>query len=107
MDNLDSWYSFSWFYPSTFSDFTWASPLFLWLIAIVPLIFILRWTLRYLFNQKLPVALVKSDLKNTPLTLIRLLPDIILILVLSLLLVALGRPQKTNEKVEQWTEGID
>jgi Ca-activated chloride channel family protein len=28
-------------------------------------------------------------------------------MVMALLLVALARPQKTNEKVEQWTEGID
>ena len=55
----------------------------------------------------MPVALVKSDLKKTPLTLVRLLPDFLLALVLALVLVALARPQKTNEKVEQWTEGID
>jgi Ca-activated chloride channel family protein len=30
-----------------------------------------------------------------------------MILAMALLLVALARPQKTNEKVEQWTEGID
>jgi len=108
MDNLtDAWYSFSWFYPSTLSGFTWSNPLFLWLILIVPLLLSIRWLMRYFFNQKLPVALVKSDLKSTPLTLIRLLPDFLLALVMILLLVALGRPQKTNEKVEQWTEGID
>jgi len=36
-----------------------------------------------------------------------LLPDIILSLVVVLLLISLARPQKTNDKVEQWTEGID
>jgi Ca-activated chloride channel homolog len=39
--------------------------------------------------------------------LLMLLPELLLALVLALLLVALARPQKTNEKVEQWTEGID
>lgn len=62
---------------------------------------------RYYFNQKLPVALVKSDLKGSPLTLIRLLPDFVLGLTMILIMVALARPQRTNEKVEQWTEGID
>ncbi len=108
MDNLtEVWYSLSWFYPTTFSGFTWANPLYLWLLALVPVLFLLRWILRYYFNQKLPVALVKSDLKSTPLTLVRFAPEILLTLVVALILVALGRPQKTNEKVEQWTEGID
>jgi Ca-activated chloride channel family protein len=104
---LEAWYSFSWFYPSTLKGFAWATPLYLYLLFLVPLLFILRWVFKYFFNQKLPVALVKSDLKSTPVTLIRLLPDILLVLILSLMLVALARPQKTNEKVEQWTEGID
>jgi Ca-activated chloride channel family protein len=63
--------------------------------------------LKYYLNQKLPVALVKSDLKNSPMHVLRFLPDILLSIVLALILVALARPQKTNEKVEQWTEGID
>ncbi|MEQ8303769.1 MAG: VWA domain-containing protein [Cyclobacteriaceae bacterium] len=103
----DPWYSLSWFYPSSWSGFSWANPLFLWLMVIVPLLFIIRWVWRYYFNQKLPVALVKSDLKGSPLTLIRLLPDFVLGLTMILIMVALARPQRTNEKVEQWTEGID
>jgi Ca-activated chloride channel family protein len=76
-------------------------------MLFVPLLFSARWLYRYFFNQKLPVALIKSDLRATPLTLIRFLPEIILSLVVILLLTALARPQKTNDKVEQWTEGID
>jgi Ca-activated chloride channel family protein len=62
---------------------------------------------RYFLSQKLPVALVKSELHSSPLTWIRLVPEVLLCLVAALILVALARPQKTNEKVEQWTEGID
>jgi Ca-activated chloride channel family protein len=76
-------------------------------LAAVPLLFLLRWLLRYKFNQKLPVAVTSRDLHVSPLTLIRLLPEVILAAALSLILLALARPQKTNEKVEQWTEGID
>jgi Ca-activated chloride channel homolog len=108
MDELiDPWYSFSWFSPSTLQGFTWENRLFLYAILAVPLLFIARWAFRHYFNQKLPVALVKSDLKNSPLTWIRLVPELFLALVLVLVLIALARPQKTNEKVEQWTEGID
>ncbi|MFM9838959.1 MAG: vWA domain-containing protein [Cyclobacteriaceae bacterium] len=108
MDSLlDPWYSMEWFTPTVLRGFTWENPLFLYGILGVPLLFIVRWLSRYYFNQKLPVALVKSDLKSSPLNLFRFLPEIILSLVLILILIALARPQRTNEKVEQWTEGID
>lgn len=108
MDNdLTSWLSFSWFSPSTLNSFTWENPLFLYLILAVPLLFFLRWATRYKANQKLPVAVTQKDLRISPLTLIRLLPEFLLMITLALILMGLARPQKTNEKVEQWTEGID
>lgn len=103
----DHWYSLSWFSPSTLTSFVWEHPLYLWAIILVPIVILIRWLSRYFLNQKLSVALVKSELQRTPLTIIRLLPDIFLSLVVVLVLVALARPQKTNEKVEQWSEGID
>jgi len=81
--------------------------LYLYLILAIPIVFLIRWLWRYRFNQKLPVAVTQKDLKSSPLTLMRFIPDVLLMLVMTLLLTALARPQKTNEKVEQWTEGID
>lgn len=109
MDNelITPWYSLSWFEPSTFSAYTWEQPIFLWAVLLVPLIFILRWAVRYYFNQKLPVAVSSRDLRSSAANLIRLLPELFLMLVCALLLTAMARPQKTNEKVEQYTEGID
>jgi Ca-activated chloride channel family protein len=80
---------------------------YLYLLFALPVLFFVRWFSRYFLNQKLPVALVKSDLKSSPLNLVRLIPEILLMFVIALLLVALARPQRSNEKVEQWTEGID
>jgi len=105
--SIDPWYSLEWFTPTVLRGYTWEDRLFLYLIFAVPLLFILRWLTRYYFNQKLPVALVKSDLKSSPLNLLRFIPEIVLSLSLILILLALARPQRTNEKVEQWTEGID
>lgn len=102
-----SWYSLEWFYPSQLKAFTWENSWYLYFLIAVPILFILRWLLRYNFNQKLPVALAQRDVRSSATNVIRLIPDIVMILVLSLLIVALARPQKTNEKVEQWTEGID
>jgi Ca-activated chloride channel family protein len=103
----DTWLSPEWFLPSTLQSFAWENALFLWLIIGVPVLFLLRWLMRLRFNQKLPVAVTQKDLHVSPMTLVRLLPDIFLMLSLALILIALARPQKTNEKVEQWTEGID
>ena len=110
MDELnitEPWYSLDWFSPSTLSSFSWERPLFLYLIPAVPLLFLVRWLWRYRFNQKLPVAVTQKELASSPLTLVRFIPDLLLMLVMVLMLAALARPQKTNEKVEQWTEGID
>lgn len=108
MDNVEaSWYSPEWFGWSTFQSYTWEKPWVLYGMALAPLLLIIRWLARYYFNQKLPVAFVKSDLKSSPLNLIRLFPELILLLVMALLIIALARPQRTNEKVDQWTEGID
>lgn len=104
---LEPWYSLDWFMPDTVLSFTWEKPLFLYFIAVLPILFLTRWFWRYRFNQKLPVAVTQKDLKSSSLTIVRFVPDILLMLVMALILVAIARPQKTNEKVEQWTEGID
>jgi Ca-activated chloride channel family protein len=104
---LDPWYHFNWFSPATLKGFSWEHPEFLYGVLAIPLLFVLRWLLRYYFNQKLPVAVSHKDLRSSPLNLVRLIPEFLLMISLMLILTALARPQKTNEKVEQWTEGID
>lgn len=105
--DLTPWYSLDWFALPTLRSFTWDNPTFLYVLIGIPLLFILRWLLRYRFNQKLPVAVTQKDLKVSPLTLVRLLPEFVLMLALVFICLALARPQRTNEKVEQWAEGID
>lgn len=101
------WYSLSWFDPSLLRSFTWEQPVFLWALLTIPLFFVLRWVIRYYSNQKLPVAVTSKELRNSPGNAVRYVPEILLLIVLALLFTALARPQKTNEKVEQYTEGID
>ena len=103
----DPWYSLEWFTPSTLRSFTWETRWVLFLIAAVPLVFALRWLVRYQFNQKLAVAVTSKDGSTSLFNLVRLIPEFILMIALALLLLALARPQSSNEKVEQWTEGID
>lgn len=105
--DLTPWYSPEWFSLSTLNSFTWENDVFLYVIIGIPLLFVLRWLWRYKFNQKLPVAVTQKDLHLSPLTLVRLIPELLMMLVLAFICLALARPQRTNEKVEQWTEGID
>jgi Ca-activated chloride channel family protein len=105
--SITAWYSLEWFSISNLQSFSWDNPVFLWAILAIPLIFVARWFMRYYYSQKLPVAVSSRDLKTSPANLIRLIPEILLMLVFALILIALARPQMTNEKVEQWTEGID
>ena len=109
MDNeiLNSWFSTHWFKLSTLNSFDWERPIFLYLIALVPVILLIKWLINRRFGQKLPVALPKEQIRWTPTVLLRHIPNLLVLLVISLVLIALARPQKTNEKVEQWTEGID
>lgn len=101
------WYAPEWFYLSTFKNFTWEFKVALLGLFLIPLFIITRWILRFYFNQKLPIAITERQISTDPVNLIRLIPDLLLAGMFALMIVALARPQKTNEKVEQWTEGID
>jgi Ca-activated chloride channel homolog len=107
----DPWYFVSWFSPSMLKNFSWENPELLWGIVALFVLFIIRVLVRsfsgYRFYQKLPVAVTAKDLKSSPLNLIRLFHEFLLTVVLMLVITSLARPQKTNEKVEQFTEGID
>jgi Ca-activated chloride channel homolog len=110
MDNQLSdfpWYSINWFSWDTISQFSWENKWVLYLLVLIPLFMLVKWIYRYYTRQKLPIAMNSSNIRGGVFTFIRFIPDILLILLLTLLTVALARPQKTNEKVEQWTEGID
>lgn len=101
------WYAIDNFSPSTLQGYTWEFGLALYGLTLIPLFFIVRWVWKYYKNQKLPIAFTKSQVISNPLNAVRLIPDILMILIVALVIVALARPQKSNEKQIQWTEGID
>ena len=105
--NTASWFSFEWFSPDKLKSFDWEQPTWFYALAIIPLIFIIRWIIVRQFRHKIPIALTKKDLKSDPITYLRFIPPVFFILSLALIIVSLARPQTTNEQVEQWSEGID
>ncbi|MFY0690184.1 MAG: VWA domain-containing protein [Cyclobacteriaceae bacterium] len=102
-----NWFSAQWFSPELLKDFEWQSPMWLYGLIAIPLFLLIRWVILNHVRPKLDVALTKSDIKNDPISLVRHLPPIFLIALLAMMLIAMARPQKTNEQVEQWSEGID
>lgn len=102
-----NWFNTEWFKPTTLQSFDWEHPIWLYVIPFVPLLLFIRWLLHYRFRQKLPSSFPDKQLKWQVSSLLRHIPPILGIMVLSLLLTALARPQKTSEEVEQWSEGID
>ena len=111
MDNLTNpsgdWLSPTWFSWSTFQSFTWVHPLFLYLLAALPLLMGLRWLLAYRFRQKVEVALFAEQVRSDPSSYLRAVPPLLFALFVGGVLLALARPQQTDEQVEQFTEGID
>ena len=106
-ETIHKWYSLEWFFWSTFESFDWEMYYLLPLLAVVPAIFLLKWLIGRKITQKLAVALPKKVLGTSWTSYLRVIPNIFFALAMMLMIVALARPQRTNEKVEEWTEGID
>ena len=106
-EQLSEFFSWSWFQPETFKTFEWENPILLNLIWIIPLFVLFRTFVKFLKNPVLELSLPKRVSRNNPWTYLRLIPAGFFYLFLILLVVALARPQRSNERVEQFTEGID
>ncbi|AIZ64266.1 von Willebrand factor A [Hymenobacter sp. DG25B] len=92
---------------STLTGYTWEWPRVLLLLPLVPLLFGVRWLLAYRNRRRLGVAFVAGRLRTDWSAVLRFLPDVVLALSLMFGLLALARPQRTDERVAQTGEGID
>lgn len=106
-EQLAEFFSWSWFLPETFQTYEWENPLILNLVWIIPLFMLIRKFVKFLKNPVLELSLPKKISRNNPWTYLRLIPTGFFFITLILIVVALGRPQRSNERVEQFTEGID
>ncbi|GAA3965420.1 VWA domain-containing protein [Hymenobacter antarcticus] len=91
---------------TTLAGYQWQQPRLLLLIAAVPLLFGLRWLLARRRPQ-VAVALAPGPVRRDWTAALRFVPDVVLGLALSFAIVALARPQRTDERVEQSGRGID
>ena len=105
--NISDFFSWFWFLPDTFRSFEWENLWALHFLWIVPLILTLRKFIKFLKNPVLELSIPGKISKSNPWTYLRLIPGLFFLAALWFVVIALARPQKTNEKVEQYTEGID
>ena len=92
---------------ATLASYAWEMPRLLFLIAGIPLLFVARWLLAYRRRSKLGVAFVQGQVRRDWSAVLRFVPDVVLALSLAFGVVALARPQRTDERVVQSGEGID
>ena len=91
---------------ATLASYQWQQPRLLLLIAAVPLLFGLRWVL-VRRRAQVVVAFAPGAMRRDWSAVLRFVPDVVLGLALSFAIVALARPQRTDERVEQSGRGID
>jgi Ca-activated chloride channel homolog len=104
---LEEFFSWSWFLPETLRTYEWENPILLNLLWAIPMLILLRKFVKFLKNPVLELSLPKKVARGNPWTLLRLIPTGFFFLMLILIVIALARPQRSNERVEQFTEGID
>lgn len=104
---LAEFFSWSWFLPETFRSYEWEKPILLNLLWIIPVLILFRKFVKFLKRPVLELSLPKRVARGNPWTYLRLIPTGFFFLALILIVVALARPQRSNERVEQFTEGID
>ncbi|WP_234736479.1 VWA domain-containing protein [Tellurirhabdus bombi] len=101
------WLSWKWFTLSQLRQFSWESPYYLYGIPALLLLFGLRSLLQNRSKQRLGVAFSRGKLKPSLITSLRHLPGICLVIGMTLILMALARPQIVREQTENISEGID
>ena len=91
---------------ATLAGYQWQEPRLLLLLPLVPLLFGLRWLLARR-RPRVTVALAPGPAPRDFTAALRFVPDVVLGLALAFAIVALARPQRTDERLEQSGRGID
>ncbi|WP_031529676.1 VWA domain-containing protein [Dyadobacter crusticola] len=104
---MDAWFSLRWFTYDMFKSYEWVYPYFLYLIPFIPILFWLRNALHRNHKQRLTITHTPVSGTANLLTLLRFVQPLCVGLAVSLILMALARPQVVTERTDQYSEGID
>jgi len=107
MDSLfpNNWFSIKWFNVYELFKYEWENEYVLLLLLSIPLFLLIK--LLFKKNNFIEVSIPSYNLIKYKFSFLRLIPNSIFILSIIYIIISLARPQKSNEKVEKWSEGID
>ena len=102
---LENWMSLKWFSLNQLLSYEWANHEIIYIISLLPIAYLIT---KYL-NKKITyqVSIPKNKLINIRYSLMRFIPNLLFTISIILIILSLARPQKSNEKVDRWSEGID
>lgn len=103
----NDWLSLDWFLPERLKAFEYEFPMAFYAMIALPIVYLLVEWLKERLSPKVPVAFRGEGIGFQFSSILRFIPIVLLLFSALLMLLALARPQQTNERVEQWTEGID
>jgi Ca-activated chloride channel homolog len=106
-DDMFDWLSLDWFSLGTLMSYDWVYPLALFALPVIPLLFFLKWLFTLKSRSRLDMAIFEGKVRWQWSSLLRFIPDVLFISFTMLVVLALARPQRVNEQVEQTAEGID
>ena len=102
---LENWFSLKWFTIEQLTSFEWENHLYLYLLFLIPIFYLLR---NILANKSsYEVTIPKRNLTAYKFSFLRFIPNILIIGSIILIILSVSRPQKSNEKIERFSEGID
>jgi Ca-activated chloride channel homolog len=104
---MQKWYSTDWLSYTKISDLNWARSYFLYLLVIIPLIFLLKSVIQNRTKVGLPIATLKGEIRLGWSRYFRFLPPILQSLSVGLMIMALARPQISSNTQNKFSEGID
>ena len=102
---LENWFSLKWFTIEQLTSFEWENHLYLYLLFLIPIFYLLRNIL--VKKTSYEVTIPKRNLTAYKFSLLRFIPNILIIGSIILIILSVSRPQKSNEKIERFSEGID
>ena len=102
---LENWFSLKWFTIEQLTSFEWENHLYLYLLFLIPIFYLLR---NILANKSsYEVTIPKRNLTTYKFSILRFIPKILITGSIILIILSVSRPQKSNERIERWSEGID
>ncbi len=102
---LENWFSLKWFTIEQLTSFEWENHLYLYLLFLIPIFYLLR---NILANKSsYEVTIPKRNLTTYKFSVLRFIPNILITGSIILIILSVSRPQKSNERIERWSEGID